>query len=106
MRTPKRWLVVATFLLTACSSGTPTTPGTGSVIQVIQQQPPPQVVQLPLPSANANPTAALQGPDSAVWIAESAAGKLARVTEQGAFSEYAFKITHSPTFLALGPGTN
>lgn len=103
LRTPLFRL--AAFLgLAGCSSSTPLAPQGGSTIQVIQQQPPPQVVQLPLLTPNSNPSAVIQGPDLAFWAAESAVGKVARVTVQGTVTEYPLAITHSPTYISVGPG--
>ena len=60
-----------------------------------------KITEFPIPTANASPVNIAVGPDGNIWF--TAAGKLGRVTEDGAITEFAIPWPNArPTGLTAG----
>ena len=67
----------------------------------------PTITEYPLPTAAAKPTAIVKGPDGNLWIAETAAHKIARITASGTVTEYAVPTADNQVVgIAAGPDGN
>src|SRR5262245_26607128 len=47
-----------------------------------------QITEFPVPTAGARPYTIVAGPDGNLWFTESSAGRIARITPDGAITEY------------------
>jgi virginiamycin B lyase len=74
----------------------------GNAIEVVQKQPPSQILKFPLLTSNAGPNAVALGADSNYWVTEGSVGQIARVTNTGAVSEFPFTLSHAPSYVAKG----
>ncbi len=95
------------LILDACSGGgsTVAVPAAGTRgVQVVQQQPPSQVLKFPLLTSSSGPSAVALGADANYWVTEGSAGKIARVTNAGAVTEFAYVLSRAPSFVATGGG--
>ena len=62
------------------------------------------VSEFPLPTANAAPAGIVAGPDGNVWVAETNASRIARVTPAGVVTEYLLPAGRGPMNLAVSGG--
>jgi virginiamycin B lyase len=64
-----------------------------------------QISIYPVPSSASNPEGITAGPDGNLWIAESSANKVAKLTTSGTFTEYTISTPASrPAGIAASPG--
>jgi virginiamycin B lyase len=64
------------------------------------------VTEFTVPTASSGVQRITTGPDQKLWLTEFSAGKIAKVTTAGAFTEYSLGSTHAPFDIVSGPDGN
>ncbi len=59
-----------------------------------------------VPTSNAGVQAITAGPDNNLWFTEKTAGKIAKLTTSGTFTEYSLGAGHAPYDITAGPDGN
>jgi virginiamycin B lyase len=98
--------LLGSAILGGCGGGTGSAlvPTGGARIEVVQQRPSSLPLKFPLLTANAGPSGIAVGSDSSYWVTEGAAGKIARVLNTGAVTEFPYHLAHAPSWAAPGGG--
>jgi len=91
----------------AIGDTTSATSGHHQPAQFLQAPSADTIVEFRLPTANSQPSGITAGPDGNIWICETSANKITKMTPDGSsFTEYPLAANSGPVVITAGPDNN